>query len=151
MIQALGWLGSALIVASLTQTRAIPFRLLNLASAAVLFAFNLVIGLWSMVVLNSVILIVNLWQLRVLAGDANDGSATASSHPTPVAHPWTTAASSSDTPPVTATPGPRRSTRPAFGLSASVPSFAPGSYPVRREQGTAAARHRGQTARSRNA
>ena len=68
MIQALGWLGSGLIVASLVHTRPVPFRLLNLASSIVLLVFNLAIGLWSMVVLNSVILIVNLWHLRALAG-----------------------------------------------------------------------------------
>jgi hypothetical protein len=60
------WLGSGLVVASLAQTRALPFRLLNLASAVVLLAFNLAIGLWSMVVLNVVILGVNGWQLHAL-------------------------------------------------------------------------------------
>jgi uncharacterized membrane protein YqjE len=66
MVHALGWLGSALIVASLAQDRALPFRLLNLASAVVLLVFNVAIELWSMVALNSVILIVNSWQLRRL-------------------------------------------------------------------------------------
>jgi hypothetical protein len=67
MIELLGWLGSALIVASLTRTRPVTFRLLNLASAIVLLVFNLAIGLWSMVVLNVTILVVNGWQLRLLA------------------------------------------------------------------------------------
>lgn len=72
MVHALGWLGSTLIVASLAQSRALPFRLLNLASAVVLLVFNLAIGLWSMVVLNSVILIVNSWQLRRLVTSGPD-------------------------------------------------------------------------------
>ena len=75
MIQALGWLGSGLIVASLVHNRPVPFRLLNLASAIVLLVFNLAIGLWSMVVLNAVILIVNLWHLRALAGRRRPDSA----------------------------------------------------------------------------
>jgi hypothetical protein len=60
---ALGWVGSVLIVASLAQRRQMTFRLLNLASAVVLLAFNLAIGLWSMVALNVTILIVNAYQL----------------------------------------------------------------------------------------
>ena len=68
MIAALGWLGSALIVVSLMQRRAVPFRLLNQASALVLLVFNVAIGLWSMVALNVVILTVNTWQLVDLIG-----------------------------------------------------------------------------------
>ena len=72
MTQLLGWVGSALVVISLTQRRAVPFRLLNLASAAVLLAFNLFIGLWSMVALNVIILIVNSWQLRAITAPDRD-------------------------------------------------------------------------------
>jgi inner membrane protein len=64
MIQLLGWIGSALIVLSLTLRRQLPFRLVNLISAGVLLVFNLAIGLWSMVLLNTTIMIVNLYQLR---------------------------------------------------------------------------------------
>jgi cytoskeletal protein RodZ len=66
MVHVLGWLGSALIVASLAQDRPVPFRLLNLVSAVVLLVFNLAIGLWSMVALNVVIIAVNSWQLRAI-------------------------------------------------------------------------------------
>ena len=66
MITALGWLGSALIVASLAMHRRIPFRLLNLISAIVLLAFNFAIGLWSMVALNAAVLVVNAWHLQKL-------------------------------------------------------------------------------------
>jgi hypothetical protein len=68
VIAALGWIGSALIVASLTQRRPVPFRLLNLVSALVLLVFNLAIGLWPMVALNVTILLVNSYQLLQLAG-----------------------------------------------------------------------------------
>jgi len=64
MIQLLGWIGSVLIVLSLALRRELPFRMVNLASAGVLLAFNLAIGLWSMVVLNTTIMIVNLYQIR---------------------------------------------------------------------------------------
>lgn len=70
MIQALGWLGSALIVASLATRRQLPFRFINLVSAVVLLAFNIAISLWSMVVLNVAILAVNAWYLcRMLGAD----------------------------------------------------------------------------------
>ena len=64
MIQLLGWIGSVLIVLSLTLRRQLPFRLVNLAAASVLLVFNFAIGLWSMVLLNTAIMIVNLYQLR---------------------------------------------------------------------------------------
>jgi hypothetical protein len=66
MIQALGWFGSALVVASLALHRPVPFRAVNLISAVVLLAFNLTIGLWPMVVLNVAVLAVNTWHLRKL-------------------------------------------------------------------------------------
>jgi len=66
MIQLLGWIGSALVVISLTLQRPVPFRLVNLISAAVLLVFNIAIGLLAMVFLNVVILIVNFWQLQRL-------------------------------------------------------------------------------------
>jgi hypothetical protein len=66
VIQLLGWIGSALVVTSLTLRRPVPFRLMNLASAVVLLIFNVAIGLIAMVLLNIVILIVNVWQLQRL-------------------------------------------------------------------------------------
>jgi len=66
VIQALGWFGSALVVASLALRRPVPFRVVNLASAIVLLVFNLAIGLWPMVLLNVAILAVNTWQLAKL-------------------------------------------------------------------------------------
>jgi hypothetical protein len=68
MIQALGWFGSALVVASLALPRPLPFRYLNLVSAIALLAFDLAISLWSMVALNLAILAVNAWHLRRLLG-----------------------------------------------------------------------------------
>jgi hypothetical protein len=66
VIQLLGWIGSILIVVSLTLRQPVRFRLVNLAASAVLLVFNCAIGLWSMVTLNIAILIVNLWQLSNL-------------------------------------------------------------------------------------
>jgi hypothetical protein len=86
MTQTLGWFGSALIVASLVTRQPIRFRLLNLASAVVLLAFNLAIELWSMVALNVVILMVNIWQLSTLwrkARPRNRRSLTATESTTP--------------------------------------------------------------------
>ena len=63
MIVLLGWLSSVFIIASLIQQWPIPFSLLNLSSAIVLLAFNLLIRLWPVVVLNITILFVNAYQL----------------------------------------------------------------------------------------
>ena len=70
MITALGWLGSALIVASLAMHRRVPFRVLNLLSAIVLLVFNFAISLWSMEALNGAVLVVNAWHLQKLLGGA---------------------------------------------------------------------------------
>lgn len=80
MIQLLGWIGSALVVISLTLQRPVLFRLVNLISAAVLLVFNIAIGLFAMVFLNVVILIVNVWQLQRLRAarmQQKDGPRTA--------------------------------------------------------------------------
>ena len=116
MIQALGWIGSGLVVASLVHNRPLPFRLINLASAIVLLVFNLAIGLWSMVALNSVILIVNLWHLRALTGRHRPESAPA------VHAPSVTRSAASDRAPINAAVGVQPRNRRAIGPTAPVRS-----------------------------
>ena len=59
-IEAVGWFGSALLVASLLQTRVLRFRVLNTISCLVLVGFNAAIEVWPMVALNVVLCAVNL-------------------------------------------------------------------------------------------
>ena len=56
---ALGWIGSGLLVVSLTQRDLRRLRAINLAASLVLLAFNLTIGLGSMIALNIVLAVVN--------------------------------------------------------------------------------------------
>ena len=92
VIQLLGWIGSALIVLSLTLRRQMPFRVVNLAAAGVLLMFNLAIGLWSMVFLNATILIVNYCQIRRLRQRslARSGRWAPSGLPAPPTEGWYT-------------------------------------------------------------
>lgn len=62
-LEALGWIGSAVIVWSLLQTQLSRLRMLNLVGALVLVVFNLILGVWPMVGLNVVLAGINLWHL----------------------------------------------------------------------------------------
>jgi hypothetical protein len=65
---AVGWLGSALLVWSLLQDRILRLRAINMVGCAVLIGYNAVIRVWPMVGLNVVLLAVNVWFLvRLLA------------------------------------------------------------------------------------
>lgn len=70
MTDALGWVGSALVVLSLTQRDVRRLRQISCASAVALGAFNVLVGIPSMIVLNAVLLIVNCSHL--LSGAKGD-------------------------------------------------------------------------------
>lgn len=70
----IGWGGSALVVASLLQTRILRLRLLNLVGCVILVAFNLVIGVWPMVGMNAVLAVINVVQLYRLLRHRHDTS-----------------------------------------------------------------------------
>ncbi len=72
MTDALGWAGSALLIYSLLQTRVLRFRVLNLVAAVVLVVFNALIGVWSMVAMNTVIAVINVWHVRRLLRTRHD-------------------------------------------------------------------------------
>jgi hypothetical protein len=62
-LEALGWIGSAVIVWSLLQTQLSRLRILNLVGSLVLVGYNLVLGVWPMVGLNVVLAAINVWHL----------------------------------------------------------------------------------------
>lgn len=72
-LDALGWGGSALLVFSLLQRRVIRFRAINLVAGAILIVFNLLIGVWPMVALNTVTCAINVWFLVQLTRQRHDG------------------------------------------------------------------------------
>jgi hypothetical protein len=59
-VEAIGWIGSVLLVVSLLQTRVLRLRVLNTVAAIVLVAYNAVIEVWPMVAMNIAIVVINL-------------------------------------------------------------------------------------------
>jgi len=70
MLDAIGWIGSAILVVSLVQTRILRLRLINLVGCLVLVGYNAAVGVWPMVGLNVVLAVVNVVALRRLRTDA---------------------------------------------------------------------------------
>jgi len=68
-----GWIGSALLVWSLLQSRLLRLRELNLVGSLVLVGYNSVVRVWPMVGLNVVLALINLWYLRSMLATRHDG------------------------------------------------------------------------------
>ncbi|WP_332664266.1 hypothetical protein [Aeromicrobium sp.] len=64
MITALGWLGTALVIASYAQPNVARLRRISLIASAVLIAFNAALGIWSNVALEVALVVINLERLR---------------------------------------------------------------------------------------
>jgi hypothetical protein len=73
-LEVVGWVGSALLVWSLLQTRILRLRALNLVGSAVLIVYNAVAGVWPMLGLNTTLALINIWQLRTLIKTRHDGA-----------------------------------------------------------------------------
>jgi hypothetical protein len=69
---AVGWVGSALLVWSLLQDRILRLRAINLVGCAVLIGYNAVLRVWPMVGLNVVLMAVNVWFLAKLQATRHD-------------------------------------------------------------------------------
>ena len=66
ILDAVGWLGSALLVYSVMQARLLRFRVVNTAACVVLTGFNAALGIWPMVAMNIALTLINLWHIRKL-------------------------------------------------------------------------------------
>jgi hypothetical protein len=71
-LDALGWVGSALLVYSVMQARVLRFRVVNLAACAVLIGYNAALEIWPMVAMNIALLVINVWHIRALVGTRHD-------------------------------------------------------------------------------
>jgi hypothetical protein len=71
-LEIVGWIGSALLVWSLLQTRILRLRVINLIGCAVLIVYNGVNGIWPMLGLNIVLAGINVWQIRKLISTRHD-------------------------------------------------------------------------------
>jgi hypothetical protein len=72
VLEAIGWIGSILIVASLMQARVLRFRWMNLCGAAIATVYNGVIGVWPFAVMNLAITIIDIYWLTRLYREAHD-------------------------------------------------------------------------------
>jgi len=61
-----GWIGSILVVVSLTQARVLRFRWLNLVGSIIATAYNAIVGIWPFVVMNAAIALINIFWLTRL-------------------------------------------------------------------------------------
>ncbi|HSK56810.1 MAG TPA: hypothetical protein VK908_16270, partial [Jiangellales bacterium] len=71
-LEVIGWVGSAILVWSLLQTRILRLRALNLVGCLILLVYNGIIGVWPMVGLNVVLAVINIVHLRRLLGSRHD-------------------------------------------------------------------------------
>ena len=68
-VEVLGWVGSALLVYSLLQTRILRLRLVNGVASALLVIFNAAIAVWPTVGLNVTLTAINVFSMvRLLRG-----------------------------------------------------------------------------------
>jgi hypothetical protein len=67
MIELVGWLGAALVLASYAQSNTVRLRQINLLASVALLSFNFILGIWPNVALELALAVVNtrrLLQLR---------------------------------------------------------------------------------------
>jgi hypothetical protein len=64
-----GWIGSALLIISLLQTRVLRFRVLNLAASLLLVLFNALLAVWPMVGMNAAVCAINIFFITRLLRD----------------------------------------------------------------------------------
>lgn len=72
ILEAIGWIGSALVVLSLMQGRVLRFRWMNLAGSVVATFYNAVVEIWPFVAMNGAIAVINVYWLWRLYREADD-------------------------------------------------------------------------------
>lgn len=71
-LEVVGWVGSAILITSLLQSRLLRLRQLNLVASALLVTYNLLLGVWPMVAMNVAIVAINVWHLTRLVRTRHD-------------------------------------------------------------------------------
>lgn len=74
-LEPVGWVGSALLVWSLSQERLLRLRVLSLIGSGVLVVYNAALSVWPMVGLNTAMTLVNAWQLYKILKTRHDETA----------------------------------------------------------------------------
>lgn len=71
-LEIFGWLGSILVVWSLTLGRVLRFRWMNLTGSLIAAIYNGVIGVWPFMAMNGVIVLINIFWLTKLYRERHD-------------------------------------------------------------------------------
>ncbi len=71
-LEVVGWLGSALVVLSLTVAGVWRFRVLNLVGALVATGYNTVLGIWPFAAMNAAISVIDVYWLVRLQRERHD-------------------------------------------------------------------------------
>jgi hypothetical protein len=71
-LEAFGWIGSILVVYSLTQARVLRFRWINLTGSVIATAYNTIIEIWPFAAMNGAIALINIYWLQRLYREAHD-------------------------------------------------------------------------------
>lgn len=70
--EVFGWIGSGILLLSMTRTDMLQLRIFNLLGTAIMTVYTLMIPSWSMLALNLVITWINISHIRrILAGKKN--------------------------------------------------------------------------------
>jgi hypothetical protein len=72
LLEAIGWIGSILVVVSLTQSQVLRFRWMNLVGSIVATFYNAIIEVWPFAAMNAAIAIINVYWLLRLYREAKD-------------------------------------------------------------------------------
>ncbi|AEG43068.1 hypothetical protein [Isoptericola variabilis] len=73
-LEVFGWLGSILIVFSLTQARVLRFRWLNLTGSVIATVYNAIFTIWPFAAMNGAIALINVYWLVRLYREAHDAA-----------------------------------------------------------------------------
>ncbi|MFD6443567.1 hypothetical protein ACFWEJ_00595 [Promicromonospora sp. NPDC060204] len=73
-LELAGWVGSALVVLSLTQARVFRFRWLNLTGSLIATTYNAILGIWPFFAMNAAISLINIYWLRRLTRERHDAA-----------------------------------------------------------------------------
>ena len=74
-LEAIGWIGSAVLVWSLLQTQLRRLRIINLVGCFILIGYNAVNHVWPMVGLNVVLAAINIYYLAQMSRERHDAGA----------------------------------------------------------------------------
>ncbi|WP_203653643.1 hypothetical protein [Demequina activiva] len=72
ILEAIGWIGSILIVWSLVVARVLRFRWMNLIGAVLATGYNAAIGVWQFAFMNLAITLIDIYWLARLYREAHD-------------------------------------------------------------------------------